>query len=145
MISRNQSEPVRCGAISSFKNLEALATGFEEVIQTLPPFDASEYRQRHGDNQPPNVLNIALRVFEEEDDMSAKEWSEKIPAFVNERKAQIKARGVRRVSVMICRRGQYPEYYTLRDFNGHKEGNEKAIKVRPRTPVWSCDGSADDY
>ncbi|VDC06097.1 unnamed protein product [Peniophora sp. CBMAI 1063] len=133
MISRNQSEPVRCGAISSFKNLEALATGFDEVIQTLPPFDAGEYRQRHGDNQPPNVLNIALRVFEEEDDMSAKEWSEKIAAFVNERKAQIKARGVRRVSVMICRRGQYPEYYTLRDFNGEWREEEAIRNIEPAT------------
>ncbi|KAI0032669.1 acetyl CoA carboxylase [Vararia minispora EC-137] len=134
MISRNQTEPIRCGAIASFKNLEALEQGFEEVVQVLPPFDVSEYRQRHGgDSQPPNVLNLALRVFDEADDHTAAEWSEKIASFVNSRKTALAARGIRRLSVMICRRGQYPEYYTLRDFGGVWSEEQAIRNIEPAT------------
>jgi acetyl-CoA carboxylase/biotin carboxylase 1 len=134
MISRSQTEPIRCGAIASFQNLEALEAGFEQVVQVLPPFDVDEYRQRHGgDTQPPNVLNLALRIFDEADDHTAAEWSEKIADFINIRKAALTARGVRRVSVMICRRGQYPEYYTLRDFGGIWREEEAIRNIEPAT------------
>ena len=59
---------------------------------------------------------------------------------VNYRKTELE-----QAMLMNLHKRNWTEGLTLRDFNGHKEGNEKAIKVRPRTPVWSCDGSADDY
>ena len=91
-------------------------------------FDLPEFRQRHGvDSQPPNVINIALRIFEEEDDMSESAWSEKVTEFVNNHKEVLTHRGVRRVSVLICRRGQYPVYFTLREFDGIW-GEEQAIR-----------------
>jgi hypothetical protein len=78
MINRHQSQPVRTGAIASFPNLTALNRGFSKVASMLPPFDSAEYRQRHGvNNGPPNVINIALRAFDEKDDMSESAWSEK--------------------------------------------------------------------
>ena len=116
LINRNQSQPIRTGAIASFANLAALTRGFEHVAETLPLFDEAEHRQRHSTaNQPPNVLNLALRIFNEADDMSDAEWAEKICVFFNDRKHILAQRGVRRVSVVLCRRGQYPWYYTLRN------------------------------
>ncbi len=116
LINRNQSQPVRTGAIVSFANLDALALGFEHVAATLPLFDEAEHHQRYGANsQPPNVLNLALRIFNTADDMSDAEWAEKIYIFVNNQKHILIQRGVRRVSVVLCRRGQYPWYYTLRE------------------------------
>jgi len=100
----------------SFANLDALALGFEHVAATLPLFDEAEHHQRYGANsQPPNVLNLALRIFNTADDMSDAEWAEKIYIFVNNQKHILIQRGVRRVSVVLCRRGQYPWYYTLRE------------------------------
>ncbi|KAA1468959.1 acetyl CoA carboxylase [Dentipellis sp. KUC8613] len=119
MINRHQSQPVRAGAIASFANLEALTRGFDHVTSFLPPFDPVEYGQRYGGNsEPPNVLNLALRVFEEQDDLSEEDWSAKVAAFINERSATLKARGVRRVTTLICRPGIYPLYYTLREMDG---------------------------
>ncbi len=116
MINRNQSQPVRTGAIASFANLDALALGFEQVAATLPLFDEAEHHQRYGANsQPPNVMNLALRIFNTADDMSDAEWAEKIYIFVNNQTHILAQRGVRRVSVVLCRRGQYPWYYTLRE------------------------------
>jgi acetyl-CoA carboxylase/biotin carboxylase 1 len=83
MINRHQSQPVRTGAIASFANLAALSRGFHKVAAMLPEFDADEYRQRYGNNdQPPNVINIALRVFNSADDMPDEAWFEKINAFI---------------------------------------------------------------
>ena len=128
MISRHQSQPVRTGAIASFPNLTALNRGFGKVASMLPPFDPTEFRQRHGVNsQPPNVINIALRVLEERDDMSESAWSGKVTEFVNAHKEVLARRGVRRVSILICRRGQYPVYFTLREFEG-AWGEEQAIR-----------------
>jgi acetyl-CoA carboxylase/biotin carboxylase 1 len=94
----------------------------------LPPFDSSEFHQRHGvNNQPPNVINIALRIFDEKDDMSESAWSEKVTEFLNAHKGVLVRRGVRRVSILICRRSQYPVYFTLRDFDG-TWGEEQAIR-----------------
>ncbi|RDB23409.1 Acetyl-CoA carboxylase [Hypsizygus marmoreus] len=128
MINRHQSQPVRTGAIASFPNLQALSRGFDKVASMLPAFDVEEFSQRYGGNsQPPNVINIALRIFEEEDDMSESEWTDKVIEFVNAHKETLIHRGVRRVSIVICRRGQYPVYYTLRDFDG-VWGEEQAIR-----------------
>ena len=132
MINRNQSQPVRTGAIASFANLDALISGFEQVAATLPLFDEAEHRQRHGPNtQPPNVLNLALRVFNEADDMSDAEWAEKIYVFVNNQKHVLSQRGVRRVSVVLCRRGQYPWYFTLRERDAVWQEEQAIRNIEP--------------
>jgi acetyl-CoA carboxylase / biotin carboxylase 1 len=132
MINRNQSQPVRTGAIASFANLDALISGFEQVAATLPLFDEAEHRQRHGANtQPPNVLNLALRVFNEADDMSDAEWAEKIYVFVNNQKHVLSQRGVRRVSVVLCRRGQYPWYFTLRERDAVWQEEQAIRNIEP--------------
>ncbi|KAL0953702.1 hypothetical protein HGRIS_004895 [Hohenbuehelia grisea] len=128
LINRNQSQPIRVGAIASFPNFEALARGFEKVSSMLPSFDQEEFRQRYGQNsQPPNVVNIALRVFNEEDDMADGAWFEKLTAYVNAKSSLLMQRGVRRISVLICRRGQYPVFLTLRESEG-AWGEEQAIR-----------------
>ncbi len=85
----------------------------------LPPFDSQEYTQRHGkNNQPPNVINVALRLFDKADDMTEDEWLPKVTSFVNDNKETLNRRGVRRVSVLLCRQGTYPVYITMREVDG---------------------------
>lgn len=128
MLNRHQSQPTRTGAIASFPNFDALARGFNKVASFLPSFEVNEYRQRYGTNsQPPNVMNIALRLFKAEDDMHDDAWFEKLTAFVNEHRDTLSSRGVRRISVLLCRPSQYPVYVTLRE-TGRVWGEEKAIR-----------------
>ncbi|KAI0286000.1 acetyl CoA carboxylase [Russula aff. rugulosa BPL654] len=111
-LDRLGDSPRRHGSVSDLTYLPvrtALALGFDQVAATLPLFDEAEHHQRYGANsQPPNVLNLALRIFNTADDMSDAEWAEKIYIFVNNQKHILAQRGVRRVSV-------YPWYYTLRE------------------------------
>ncbi|KAG6891561.1 hypothetical protein C0992_004419, partial [Termitomyces sp. T32_za158] len=128
MINRHQSQPVRTGVIASFPNMSTLSRGFEKVVSMLPVFDSQEFCQRYGpDGQPPNVVNVALRIFRNEDDMPESSWTATITQFVNSQRSILARRGVRRLSLLICRRGQYPVYYTLRDF-GSTWGEEQAIR-----------------
>ena len=128
MINRNQSQPTRTGALASFPNLPAVARGPRRSCLCYLFFEAEEYRRALcRNNQPPNVMNLALRIFDEKDDMTEEAWSDKITSLVNERRDCLNKRGVRRVSVLICRQSQYPFYYTLREVNG-VWGEEQAIR-----------------
>ncbi|EDR14651.1 ACC1, acetyl-CoA carboxylase, cytosolic [Laccaria bicolor S238N-H82] len=128
MINRHQSQPVRIGAIASFPNLPSLSKGFNKVVSMLPVFDKQEFSERYGaNNDAPNVVNIALRIFRPEDDLSEEAWHQKILDFVNKHSSVLTERGVRRISIMLCRMGQYPVYFTLRDFSGIW-GEEQAIR-----------------
>ncbi|KAM6496983.1 acetyl CoA carboxylase [Amanita muscaria] len=128
LISRNQSQPVRTGAIASFPNLLALSRGFNKVVSMLPEFNEHEYRERYGsNNQPPNVINIALRIFNSQDDMPEDAWNKSIQEFLNAHRDILTKHGVRRVSVLICRREHYPVYFTLRDM-GSSWSEEQAIR-----------------
>lgn len=131
LISRNQSQPVRTGVISSFSNLAAMARGFQKIADLLPIFDIEEFRQRYGSTQPPNVMNMALRIFDETDDITEEVWAEQLTKFLNERNATLVKRGVRRVTVMICRRGQYPMYHTLRNSNGSWVEEQAIRNIEP--------------
>ncbi|KAG0694582.1 acetyl-CoA carboxylase [Suillus ampliporus] len=117
LISRSQSQPVRTGVISSFSDVAAMARGFEKVADLLPIFDVEEFRQRYGSTQPPNVMNLALRIFDKTDDIAEEAWAAQLRKFLNERNTILAKRGVRRVTILICRRGQYPMYFTLRNSN----------------------------
>ncbi|KDQ51054.1 hypothetical protein JAAARDRAFT_140847 [Jaapia argillacea MUCL 33604] len=127
MINRHQSEAIRTGALASFDNIDSLSHGFDDVAALLPVFDARDFAQRHGTTQPPNVLNLALRIFNLADDMTDDSWSQKIQTLVNSKRGILAQRGVRRVTVLVCRQGQYPVYFTLRDMGG-SWGEEQAIR-----------------
>ncbi|KZS94649.1 acetyl CoA carboxylase [Sistotremastrum niveocremeum HHB9708] len=132
LLGQNQSRPVRHGAIASFPDFKSLTNGFAKVAASLPLFNPEEFSQRHGpENQAPNVLNLALRIFDKEDDMPEEEWRQKFLTLLNDSKAILTLRGVRRVSFVLCRKGQYPSYFTLRDVAGVWQEEEAIRNIEP--------------
>lgn len=132
MINRHQSQPIRTGAFASFTSLTALGKGFDKIVSLLPTFDIQEFAERYGaGTQPPNVINIALRVFNEEDDQSDEEWNQEVLSLVNSHKEILAQRGVRRLSIVLCRRGQYPIYFTLRDSDGAWKEEQSIRNIEP--------------
>ncbi|KAI0684026.1 acetyl-CoA carboxylase [Cytidiella melzeri] len=128
MIDSHQKQPTRTGAIATFNDFASFAAGFDRIVALLPGFDPNEFRLRYGNNsQPPNVLNYALRIFDPEDDMSDDAWYQKVVELVNGHKKILTEHGVRRLSVLICRPGQYPLYFTLREMGG-SWNEEQAIR-----------------
>lgn len=132
LISKRQSEPIRWGAIASFPNVEALRRGFDKVTSRIPSFDAEDHKRRHGGStERPHVLSLALRIFDEEDDMPESAWREHFLALVNEKRAIITDHGVRRATLMICRKGQYPYFVTLREMDGAWAEEEAIRNIEP--------------
>ncbi|KAH9951182.1 acetyl CoA carboxylase [Amylocystis lapponica] len=132
MINRHQKQPLRTGALASFPNFAALSNGFDKVASMLPSFDPQEHRQRYGGNdEPPNVLNMALRIFNEADDTTEIGWYEKIHNLVNNKNDVLTRRGVRRISILICRPGMYPQYFTLRNLGSSWEEEQAIRHIEP--------------
>ena len=63
--------------------------------------------------RPTNVLNLALRVFEDRDGVSEDAQNEKITELTNANQEVFEECGACRVSVLICRRATYLMYVPL--------------------------------
>jgi acetyl-CoA carboxylase/biotin carboxylase 1 len=132
MISRNQSQPIRTGVMASFTNVEALARGFPKAVSLLPVFEPKDFEERYGaGTQAPNIVNVVLRIFEEKADKSENEWNQEVVSFINHHADILGRHGVRRVSIVLCRRGQYPIYYTLRDNDGVWKEEQAIRNIEP--------------
>ncbi|KAJ9106305.1 hypothetical protein QFC21_001450 [Naganishia friedmannii] len=114
VIARNQVEPTRFGLMTSFNDLSELQAGFPKLFSQYPAFDNAEFKERYGpEARHPHVMNIAIRVYGEEDLTDAEIMSE-FAKIAKQHADKISGAGIRRVTLLICRRNQYPWYYTLR-------------------------------
>jgi acetyl-CoA carboxylase / biotin carboxylase 1 len=127
LIGRNQSQLFRTGAIACFPDLPSLRDGFGKLASHLPVFEP----QAGTNPEPPNVLNIALRIFDPLDDMSDEKWQQELAAFVNSHKPIIFRYGIRRITFLICRQGLYPTIYTFRDAGGVWKEEEAIRNIEP--------------
>jgi acetyl-CoA carboxylase/biotin carboxylase 1 len=121
LLNKTEEEPVRTGAMTACNSLEDLEselprilTAFEE--EPLPPMlqqkrDATESRME-------NILNIALRASDEFDEAAMRaKISERIAVHADDfRKAYL-----RRISIVVCRDNQLPDYYTFRERENYQE------------------------
>lgn len=115
------------GVISSFLNFDILSRAFIWVACMLPTFDRDEFAEQYGGEiEPPNVLGFALRIFDSKDDLPDNSWDEKIAELINSHHDVLSKRGVCRVSILICRHGQYLMYFTLHEM-GDYWNEERAI------------------
>ncbi|EIW67071.1 hypothetical protein TREMEDRAFT_40657 [Tremella mesenterica DSM 1558] len=125
-------EPIRFGLMTSYNHLRDLQEGFSDLLTRFPAFNANEFRERFGqENRPPHVLNVALRLFGEEDFTEA-ELYDHFLALANQHSEKLMQKGIRRVSFVICRKDQYPSYYTLRQSaNGVWKEEETIRNIEP--------------
>ncbi|KAG8851514.1 acetyl-coenzyme-A carboxylase [Tulasnella sp. 330] len=129
MINTTSIEPIRHGAMTSFPDYETCCEDYAKFASLLPTFDQHEFEQRHGaGSQRPNVLYVALRIFDSADDKNESEWRDKLLALANQHKDVMASHGVRRVSFLICRPAEYPYYYTMRDRGDGVWAEEEAIR-----------------
>ncbi len=111
---RNQAEPLRFGLMSSFDRLQAVEKCFTRLLSHYPSFNSTDFLERHGkDARHPHVMNIALRLYEGAD-QSDEQLMTEFARIVNDHSDQVSGKGIRRVTLLICRMNQYPWYYTLR-------------------------------
>ena len=113
-------EPVRYGAMFSARNLDEIERDLPNALRLIP---IAEEEDDHPPNKKPtsdgperkNVINVALVLDKEEElDMTDQAWHETFSGITSKFAAELERRSMRRVTFLICRKGQYPSYFTMR-------------------------------
>ncbi|MBW0484104.1 hypothetical protein O181_023819 [Austropuccinia psidii MF-1] len=134
VVNQLQDEPMRSGAMFSIKDLSDLdrllpnaLLKFPDVRPLLEPSSSSGEAHR-------NVLNIAYRLDDLNSDHTDAEWQVKFQSICEKFDRGLTRRGITRVTFKICRKGQYPSYFTLRK-DVSKGIWEEAVAIRDIEPA----------
>lgn len=115
MVNKN-SEPTRFGLMTSFNHLSELEQGFDDLLNRYPSFSHREFVDRYGgDARHPHVMNVALRLFDQTEDQPDAELHARFLSLSNQYAQKLSSKGIRRVTYLLCRKDQYPSYFTLRE------------------------------
>ncbi len=121
-------EPTRFGLMTSYNHLIDVEKGFPKLLSLYPSFSHNDFVDRHGeDARHPHVMNVALRLHNGEDH-SDDVLNEHFHALVNQHGVKVIGKGIRRVTFVVCRKDQYPSYYTLREAVDHSWKEEEVIR-----------------
>ncbi|KAI7893247.1 acetyl-CoA carboxylase [Mucor mucedo] len=120
LLNKTEEEPVRTGAMTACNSLADLSselprilTAFEE--EPLPPMLANKSPK---EDRMENILNIAVRADETMDDTS---FRTKICEMITANADAFRKAHLRRLSVVVCRENQWPDYYTFRERENYQE------------------------
>jgi acetyl-CoA carboxylase/biotin carboxylase 1 len=107
-VVHSKVEPLRFGLMSSFNDVDSLTSGFGRLLGMFPSFSEADFAEKHGkEANHPHVLNVALRAFGD-DDTRDETLIEKFLSISNEHSDKLFSKGIRRVTFVVCRQGQYP-------------------------------------
>ncbi|WRT69229.1 uncharacterized protein IL334_006213 [Kwoniella shivajii] len=127
-VVNTRTEPTRFGLMTSYNKLTDLENGFAKLLSMYPSFSHAEFAEKYGsDARSPHVLNVALRLFNGED-YKDQDLNDKFHALANQYADRITGKGIRRVSFLACRKGEYPSYFTLRPTSDGSWKEEEAIR-----------------
>jgi acetyl-CoA carboxylase/biotin carboxylase 1 len=128
-VVNTRSEPTRFGLMTSYNRLADLEQGFGKLLAMYPAFNHNDFVEKYGsDARHPHVMNIALRLFDGEEDKPDVELNQSFHSLVNQHNAKAIGRGIRRITFVVCRKDQYPSYYTLREATDGSWKEEEAIR-----------------
>ena len=106
-------EPVRYGAMFSARNLEEVERDLPNVLRLIPVEDEKDKSSPERPERK-NVVNVALVLDTDVHDMTDEAWHETFSGITSKFAQELARRSMRRVTFIICRKGQYPSYFTMR-------------------------------
>ncbi|KAI8984589.1 acetyl-CoA carboxylase [Mycotypha africana] len=113
LLNKTEPEPIRTGAMTAVRSLDELIT---QLPRLLSAFADSANTKKGGRMQ--NILNIALQSSK---DLDNDYWRPKIKEFVKCHVDKFREAHLRRISVIVCRPDQWPDYYTFRESQDYEE------------------------
>ncbi|KAF7731439.1 acetyl-coenzyme-A carboxylase [Apophysomyces ossiformis] len=121
LLNKTEEEPIRTGAMVACRSLEQLVdelprilTAYEE--EPLPPMLAQAAPKK--EERMENILNIAILSEPDKDDAY---WRPKVAEIVKAHTEAFRKAHLRRLSIVVCRPNQWPDYYTFRERQDYKE------------------------
>ncbi|KAI9281434.1 acetyl-CoA carboxylase [Umbelopsis sp. AD052] len=127
LLSKTEEEPIRTGAMIACKSIEQLEDNLTRVLSPFleqePAFPAMMMNRPNGAAKPKvqrmeNILNLALQSDAEHDDDY---WKPKVTEWIASHAADFRKANLRRITVVVCRVNQWPDYYTFREQNDYSE------------------------
>ncbi|CAG8448007.1 11827_t:CDS:2 [Ambispora gerdemannii] len=128
------SEPIRVGAMMSCVSDEEIVANLPRILEKFPRLNrlSTNYNVNHtkidnnndnggvlgGSDDINNVLNIALRLDDLFDDEALKQRFEPV---MQKHAVEFREHGIRRATIILFRKGQYPGYLTFRESTGFTE------------------------
>ncbi|ORZ36812.1 carboxyl transferase domain-domain-containing protein [Catenaria anguillulae PL171] len=120
MVKRGDIGPVRIGMMAAFTDVTEMQANLASIVKLFPQVPS----QQLGRAQPWHVLNLAVQAPSQQDGNGAwptasttadAELSSMFAALLSSSKAALRARGIRRITIVVYRTGQYPRYFTYRE------------------------------
>lgn len=137
VVNRVQDEPLRCGVMFVIKSLDDLDRYMPSVLLKYPdagPSLLTVDSAVEGAAAKHNVMKIALKIGDAKDDHSDGEWHEMFQQTCEKFDNGLSRRGIKRVTFKICRKGQYPSYFTMRK-NAESRAWEEVLAIRDIEPA----------
>ncbi|KAI7904359.1 acetyl-CoA carboxylase [Cokeromyces recurvatus] len=122
LLNKTEKEPIRTGAMTACNSLEDLQaelprilTAFEE--EPLPP-SLQRNHDEPKEHRMENILNIALRA---NDVIDSTAFRMQMSEIISSNTEAFRRAHLRRITVVVCRDNQWPDYYTFREREDYKE------------------------
>ncbi|KAI8980307.1 acetyl-CoA carboxylase [Pilobolus umbonatus] len=119
LLNNTEEEPIRTGAMTAVHSLDDLKA---ELPRILTAFE-DEPVSPHANAEPKaermeNILNIAVKAHAERDNSI---YKSQICQIISANASAFRKAHLRRISLVVCRDNQWPDYYTFRERENYEE------------------------
>ncbi|CAG8469460.1 4231_t:CDS:2 [Paraglomus brasilianum] len=118
MVPQTEMEPSRMGAMMSCRSSDEIEANLPRILSVFPNHEQEKKNVAEKEDIA-NVLNIALKL--EDDPTDDEVLKDKLQTLIQKHTAVLRESGIRRISVVLFRKGQYPGYFTFREAMGFVE------------------------
>ncbi|GAA5824966.1 hypothetical protein JCM11251_006044 [Rhodosporidiobolus azoricus] len=131
LLGQGQSEPLRYGAMFSIRSLDRVRDELASVLRHFPDGGKKLPEAAPSSQENWNVLNVALTVPASCSTVDEDALRAQFAEHINGMSAEIERRNLRRITLLICREGQYPSYFTIRRQDGIWKEIETIRDIEP--------------
>ncbi|KAG0050037.1 acetyl-coenzyme-A carboxylase, partial [Linnemannia elongata] len=121
LINKADPEPVRTGGILAVRDIKELEGRFQSVLDFFPTVKSNKHLAHvQATSVHNNVLNVVLKsesIHPNDDDY----WLNLLSPIVKGQSEHLRSHGIRRMTFLIFRQGNYPSYFTFRERNNYAE------------------------
>ncbi|KAF9904003.1 acetyl-coenzyme-A carboxylase [Linnemannia zychae] len=121
LINKADPEPVRTGGILAVRDIKELEGRFQGVLDFFPSVKSNKHLAHvQATAVHNNVLNVVLKsesIHPNDDDY----WLNLLSPIVKGQSEHLRSHGIRRMTFLIFRQGNYPSYFTFRERNNYAE------------------------
>ncbi|CAG8507081.1 5656_t:CDS:2, partial [Acaulospora morrowiae] len=120
LVPCTENEPVRVGAMIACQSNEEIEKHLARILSVFPKSTPNrDHSQDYSDSNVNNVINIALKLGN--DPIDDEILKRDIQPIIQRHSAELREHEIRRLTVVLFRKGQYPGYFTFREATNYLE------------------------